>query len=1335
MSESVTSLSQLERDLRLVMGSDRFRLRRRLRNIQDAKRAKKPFDRNLSRLQKEVARSLKQRQDRAGAVPKIEYDPELPITASRDEIAQAIKNHQVIVVCGETGSGKSTQLPKICLDIGRGIDGMIGHTQPRRIAARSVSARIAEELNSPLGENVGYKIRFTDTTKPSTYIKLMTDGILLAETQHDRFLNAYDTIIIDEAHERSLNIDFLLGYIKRLLPKRRDLRLIITSATIDAKRFSEHFETAAGPAPVLEVSGRTYPVETRYRPMISEEDDGSEPDPMQCLKAAVDELARENPVGDLLIFLPTERDIREAAQTLRGHKIPGDSPGRMTEILPLYGRLSTKEQNRVFQTSKWRRIVMATNVAESSLTVPGIRYVIDTGTARISRYSARSQVQRLPIEPISQASANQRKGRCGRIGPGICIRLYSQDDFESRDEFTPPEIQRTNLASVILQTTALNLGNLEDFPFLDPPKSTTIRDGYKTLFELGAMDEKEQLTEIGRQLSRLPVDPRIGRMVLAGETESCLHEVLIIASALELQDPRERPIEKQQAADAAHEKFRHEESDFLSYLKLWEFYHKLRGDVSRSRLRKACQQHFLSYNRLREWSDIYHQLLQLVEDAGFKTHKKTPKASVGRKPQDSSHPDHSKEEYALLTEPIHRALLTGLLSNIAFRAETYEYTGAGGTKFHLWPGSGIFEKKPKWVLAAELVETSRRYLRTVAKLNPNWIEPLAGHLIKKTHSEPHWSAETGSVMAFEKVSLFGLVIVPRRKVRYGSIDTAKSRELFLWHGLVEGDIEETMARRIDFFEHNQKLLEEVNAMEAKSRNRDLLMGEESRFDFYDRRIPAEVCDVRSLEKWWKEIKRTEPRLLLMSKSDLLQAGSEDLTDEDFPNALTIDRMQLPLEYHLNPGSDYDGITLVVPQAGVNQLDPRRLGWLVPGLLEEKIVALIKSLPKDLRRSFVPAPDTAKEVLRVLRFGQGDMTAEVAGILSRLAGEPIPATAFDQTRLPSHLRMNVKIVDEAGEKIAAGRDLGELRGQLGSKASASFAEMDDHTWNRPDLTEWNFGDLPAEVELNRGGVLLKGYPTLVDHGESVSLQLADTPQKAAALIRPGVRRLFILKFRKHLKTQVDYLPSLNQLLLPAATLPGGIDGFREQLSKRIAERAVFLDDKIPRTQKAFEKLLSAGKNRISTGVQDVIKLAQPLMEHYHAIQVPLEGKCAAAYQSAYDDLYEQLFYLMEENFFADAPWAWLWQYPRYLRAMKFRLDKLSEGGVTRDRENQAIIAPFWKRYLERAESHREREIYDPHLTHYRYMVEEFRVSLFAQKLGTGITVSEKRLAEQWKNVGT
>ncbi len=749
MSTSPPSLRELERLIPQTLAADRHRLRRRARSIQQALKQKKPCDRNLARLADEIGRSVELRQKRLDGKPAVTFDGSLPINESHVEIKQAIAKHQVVVVCGETGSGKSTQLPKICLEMGRGIDGMIGHTQPRRIAARSVAARVAEELHCAVGQEVGFKIRFTDATNPRTYVKLMTDGILLAETQGDSFLNQYDTIIIDEAHERSMNIDFLLGYVKRLLPKRPELRLIITSATIDATRFSEHFATAAGPAPVIEVSGRTYPVEVRYRPLAGE-DDGDEADLQRGVSDAVEELTAAGE-GDILVFMPTERDIRETAQALRGRQISGSRMGKGIEILPLYGRLSTAEQNRVFQSHAQRRIVIATNVAESSLTVPGIHSVIDAGTARINRYSARSKVQRLPIEPISRASADQRKGRCGRLGPGICIRLYSEQDYLTRDEYTPPEIQRTNLAAVILQTVALKLGPIEEFPFLDPPKPIAIREGYKTLFELGAIDERDQLTDIGRKLSRLPVDPRVGRMVLAAQEENCLREVLIIAAALELQDPRERPVDKQQAADEAHEQFVHEESDFLSYLKLWDFYERLKADLSRNRLRKACQQNFLSYNRLREWQEIHRQLLRIVEQQKLKQQPR-------------------RDDY----DAIHRALLTGLLSGLAFRSDTYEYTGAGGQKLHLWPGSGAFEKKPKWIVAAELVETGKRYARTVARVSPNWIEPLAEHLVTRAYSEPHWVAESGSAMVFEKVSLFGLPIIPRRRIPYGRVDAVKA---------------------------------------------------------------------------------------------------------------------------------------------------------------------------------------------------------------------------------------------------------------------------------------------------------------------------------------------------------------------------------------------------------------------------------------------------------------------------------------------------------------------------------------------------------------------------------
>ncbi|MDZ4778759.1 MAG: ATP-dependent RNA helicase HrpA, partial [Planctomycetia bacterium] len=952
----MSSLADRSAEIANAMLADQFRLRRRWEALRERAKRGEGADDGLAKWVADLERSVARRQARAERVPSVQYDDALPISAKREEIAAAIREHQVVILCGETGSGKSTQLPKICLELGRGVAGWIGHTQPRRIAARSVASRIAQELNSPLGRDVGFKIRFTDSTSPETYIKLMTDGILLAESQHDRFLEQYDTLIIDEAHERSLNIDFLLGCLHRLLPKRRDLKLIITSATIDTARFAEHFASSRGPAPVVEVSGRTYPVDVRYRPMV-DDDAQDDPDWMRAVLDAVDELL-ELPPGDILLFMPTERDIHEIAKALRGRLL--HSAGKQTtEILPLYARLSGKEQDRVFQPHSGRRIVIATNVAESSLTVPGVRYVIDPGVARISRYAPRSRMQRLPIEPISRASADQRKGRCGRIGPGVCIRLFSEEDYQSREQFTAPEIQRTNLASVILQTLALNLGDIEEFPFLDPPKVGVVRDGYHTLFELGAIDAENRLTSLGRQLARLPVDPRIARMIVAGHAEGCLNELLVIAAALETQDPRERPMEKQQSADEAHAKFANADSDFLSYLAIWDFFHQLKHTLSGSQLRKACHTNFLSYNRMREWIDVHQQLLRLTGDAGMKS---------GPRRDDSA--------------AIHRSLLSGLLANSGFRADEGEFTMAGGVKFQLWPGSGLRASKPKWLVAAELVETNRRYLRCAARINPTWLETLAAHLVTRTYHDPHWSRESGAVMCYEKVTLWGLPIVPRRSARYSVVNAAWSREMFIRSALVEGDWETQAPTLI----HNRVLLEELQAQQAKLRKRDLLKSEEEQFEYYDHRIPADVTDGQRFIKWLREAERAQPKLLWMTKEDLLRPAAMEVADADFPTSLEIDGVSLPLEYHLEPGSAQDGITLTVPREAVGQIDPHRLGWLVPGLAPDKIVALIKSLPKDLRRALVPAPDMAKRVVAELKFGQGAFLNEVAALLSRFGGQ-------------------------------------------------------------------------------------------------------------------------------------------------------------------------------------------------------------------------------------------------------------------------------------------------------------------------------------------------------------
>lgn len=1369
MTTTPVNFSDLEQRLSRVMQRDTFRLRRLYDNIRRAAKDGKPFDRNLRRLEEQLTRSHDQYTRRAERVPQITYPDDLPISGRRNDIEAALRDHQVIVVCGETGSGKSTQLPKMCLELGRGITGMIGHTQPRRIAARSVAARVAEELQSPPGRDVGFKIRFTDETGPETYIKLMTDGILLAETQGDRFLDAYDTLIIDEAHERSLNIDFLLGYIKRLLPQRRDLKLIITSATIDAERFAEHFsDDGKQTVPILTVEGRTYPVEVRYRPLVDEDEgkakDGEssarkrEPDPLDYLAAAVDELAAEPVIGDILIFLPTERDIRDAAKRLRGHSILGDSANRQTEILPLYGRLSTQEQNRVFQKHPWRRIVLATNVAESSLTVPHVRYVIDTGTARISRYSARSQVQRLPIEAVSQASANQRSGRCGRIGPGVCLRLYSETDFNAREEFTPPEILRTNLASAILQTAALNLGLLADFPFIDPPKPTTVRDGYKTLFELGAITEDDALTEVGRKLSRLPTDPRIGRMLLAAVEEQVLPETLVIASALESQDPRERPLEHQQAADAAHVQFADEQSDFVSLLKVWDFYHKLKRDISRSKLKLACKQNFLNYNRLREWTEIHQQLRRQVEEVHIerlagrsrdgKNSSKRNSRNRNKQRGGTTQPEASAKDLfrapggvdhlaeALIENPqrldaVHRVLLTGLLSNVAYRGDTNEYTGSGGTKFLLWPGSGLAKQKPKWLMAAELVETSNRYLRMVARIKPEWIEPAAEHLVKRTYSEPHWSADNGSAMAFEKVTLFGLTIVPRRQVRYGRIEPKISREMFLRHALVENDWQS----KFDFFSHNQQLLTDVEALQSKSRRGDLLLTEDERLDFFDQRVPAEVVDGPTFNKWYKAEQQQQPRLLFLTQADLLRPDAAGVDEAEFPNAIAVGRMRLPLDYHLEPGAAQDGITLRVPKAGVNQLDPRRLGWLVPGLLQEKIVALIKTLPKNHRRLFVPAPDTAKDVLKAIGFGEGDFLRKVAAVLSKIADEPISPSAFDESRLPPHLRMNVQVVDDDGKQLAVGRDLQKIRREVGADAAEAFSAVDDSVWNRDGLTDWAFGDIPAHVDIRSGGVTLRGYPTLLDKGETVSLRLADNAAHAARQLKSGLRRLFALQVKRQLKQQVDYLPGIGQLQMIAMTMPTGSQ-LRADLLDLVADRA-FWGDKPPaiRTQQDYNERLKFARNQITVAVQDVGAVVTPIFNAYRGVAAAVDEPRPESLGSVTSDLRLQLQHLVPAGFLLSTPWPWLKQIPRYFQGIHARLQKLSPQQVSKERQLQQQVEPYWRAYLVRKQAHDQRQVYDPHLTLFRWMIEEFRISIFCQRLGTAMPISTKRLNEQWAKVSS
>ena len=1282
------------------MQVDLFRLRRDLRQIQQATGRGKPIDERLKRWQARLDDSIARRAVRQRSVPEIEYPPELPISAKTAEIGRLIQQRQVVIVCGETGSGKSTQLPKICLEHGFGVKGIIGHTQPRRLAARSVASRVAEELSSSVGERVGFKIRFSDQTKPHTLVKLMTDGVLLAETRSDRFLDAYDVIIVDEAHERSLNIAFLLGYLRRILVKRPDLRLIITSATIDADRFAEHFTDESGPAPIQEISGRGYPVDIRYRPLEEDANNGQR-DMFAGIVDAVRELSNEDP-GDCLVFLPTERDIRIAAKKLRGDKIRGRD-GRGLEILPLYARLSNAEQNKIFSPGKQQRIVLSTNVAESSLTVPRIRYVIDTGTVRISRYAPRSKVQRLPIEAISKASANQRAGRCGRIGPGICVRLYDREDFENRPDFTTPEIRRTNLAAVILQTQAHNLGAIDQFPFLDPPRPEAIRDGYRTLHEIAAVDDLRELTEIGHRLAKWPVDPRMGRMVLEADQAGCLSDVLIIAAALEIQDPRERPVEKQQAADQQHERFADEQSDFLSLLKLWDWFHGLKEQVSRSRLRKACVQHFVSYNRMLEWQDIHRQLLRLVQESGMKTYKRC-------------------NDY----DNIHRSLMAGLLSGIAQLTGPHEYTGAGGLKFNIWPGSNLFSIEPKWIIAGEIVETSKRFGRTVARINPDWIEPLAGHLVKRNYSDPHWHEKSERCMAFERVTLFGIPIVQRRRVPYNDIDPGVCRQQLIEHGLVQRKLK-TDAK---FQWENEHLLDHIATLGDKARQRDYVLDDYTVFRFYNDRLPQEVIDGRALKQYVRKNKSEAAKRLTMTIEDLIDTETP-ISGDAFPDSLDVGGMQLPLEYRFEPGDEDDGVTAIVPQEGLHQAASERLSWLVPGMLEQRIVGLIKSLPKRLRRNLGTATDVAKDVATSVEFGAGDFHHVIAAALSQQAQTTISASDFRQDKLANHFMLNIRVVDEDGNEVARGRDADKLIRNAGIAQPNAEVAIDDAAWTRDGINSWDFDELPTQVQIQRGSIAVPGYPMLVDQGEAVSLRLGRSEETAEEASRLGLTRLYVIQERKEIRSQVRWLPEIDNLKILASGLLSA-DELQIQLIDLIARRA-FVDDRpLPRTTEEFEARLQNRIEAIGVATQDVVKILPALIKAYHQVAIGVEELKGKVYSDAKKDIEAQLEELLGERFLTTTPWLWLKQFPRYLQGIVARIEKLSSIGK-RDEDFAAEIQHYWQQYAGRYALDKASSIIDPELITYRWMIEEYRVSLYAQKLGTYLKVSPQRMEKQWDKV--
>ena len=1285
------------------MLADRHRFKRRLRGLK--KRAAKDADytQGVVKLRQQISSSQQRLEQRRECLPQPSFPSELPISQRLEEIKDLIEAHQVVILCGETGSGKSTQLPKICLSLGRGVAGYIGHTQPRRMAARSLAARVAAELDSRTGEHAGYKVRFSDHVGPRTHIKLMTDGILLAEIQQDPYLNQYDTLIIDEAHERSLNIDFILGYLRQLLPKRPDLKLIVTSATIDPQRFAEHFHQA----PIIEVSGRTYPVEVRYCPQ-TEEPENERDDPMQrAIVDAVDELSLKDH-GDILVFLSGEREIRETAENLRKHKL------NATELVPLYARLSVAEQSRVFKPHSSRRIVLATNVAETSLTVPGIRYVIDTGFARISRYSHRSKVQRLPIERVSQASADQRKGRCGRVSAGICIRLYSEEDFADRHPFTEPEIQRTNLASVILQMKLLGLGDIGDFPFIDPPDNRLIKDGYRVLEEIGAVDGDRRVTRLGRQLSRLPVDPRIGRMLLAAAHHHCLTEVLVIAAALSVQDPRDRPVEKQQQADEAHARHRHEQSDFMSYLSLWKEVEEQRRHLSKRKFHVWSKQRFLSWNRLQEWHDIHAQLRGQMHEMGYR---------------------ESKTEAGY--EEIHLALLSGLLSHIGFKSKSSDYLGARNSRFFLYPGSGLFKKQPKWVMSAELVETSKLYARTVAQIQPEWIEKSAGHLLKRNYSEPHWEKKRGQVAGYEKVTLFGITLVPRRKINFSPIDPVVAREIFIRSALVDGDFH----TRAPFWRHNQELIAAVRDLEAKSRRRDILVDEERIFSFYEQRLAEGISTTPAFEKWLRSQSGEYPKLLYMREADLMRDEAQQVSSEQFPDSLDLNGMRLPLEYHFEPGTKADGVTLVVPQDVLNQVSAARLQWLVPGLLREHVITLIRGLPKSLRRSFVPVPDYADACLSGLQASDRPLVQILGERLKQLSGVHIPESAWTDCEVPPHLQMRLRVVDQTGKCLETSRDLQGLKKRHATQDRARHRQLSSPELERTDIKTWDFPPLPRQLAVEQGGIRLQGYPAIVDEGDSVSIRLLDAEFNASYTHKAGVRRLLMLRMPKETRYLRKNLPGLDRMRLLYAKVPAAPKGVGSSPYKDLEDELIsqvfdqtFLNDRPEiRDADGFESRYASCKSQLITVANGLCENLLAIFEEYHRVRTGISSIHQVNWMKSVMDMQSHLDRLVYQGFLQRVPQIQLQEYPRYLKGLGKRVEKLAHAAA-RDQQRMREMADLQQKWLQWESQCRADGRTDERVEEIRWGLEELRVSLFAQELGTRYPISVKRLEKRSRELG-
>ncbi|MEW1689947.1 ATP-dependent RNA helicase HrpA [Streptomyces sp. NPDC091265] len=1301
-----TSFADLQSQLGQLSLRDAHRLGRRL---EGARRIRKPEAQQgvLDEIAAQATKAAGRLALRAGRLPALTYPEQLPVSQKKDEILEAIRDHQVVIVAGETGSGKTTQIPKICMELGRGVRGMIGHTQPRRIAARTVAERIAEELKTPLGEAVGWKVRFTDqVNQDATFVKLMTDGILLAEIQTDRELLAYDTIIIDEAHERSLNIDFLLGYLARLLPKRPDLKVVITSATIDPERFARHF----GEAPIVEVSGRTYPVDVRYRPLLEEDSEDSDRDQITAICDAVDELQSEGP-GDVLVFLSGEREIRDTADALGKRNL------RHTEVLPLYARLSHAEQHRVFQRHTGRRVVLATNVAETSLTVPGIKYVIDPGNARISRYSHRTKVQRLPIERISQASANQRKGRCGRTSDGICIRLYSEDDFLSRPEFTDPEILRTNLASVILQMTAAGLGDIEKFPFIDPPDHRNIRDGVQLLQELGALDPEEKdpkkrLTPLGRQLSQLPVDPRLARMVIEADRNGCVREVMVIAAALSIQDPRERPSEKQTQADQQHARFKDETSDFLAFLNLWRYVREQQKERGSSSFRRMCKQEYLNFLRIREWQDIYAQLRTVAKQMGLDVEESSTGAAA---------PEQS----------VHTSLLAGLLSHIGLKdTEKNEYLGARSAKFAIFPGSALFKKQPRFVMSAELVETSRLWARVNARVEPEWIEPLAAHLLKRTYSEPHWEKDQAAVMAYERVTLYGVPIVAQRKINFGRIDQETSRDLFIRNALVEGD----WRTHHQFFHDNRKLLGEVEELEHRARRRDILVDDETLFDFYDQRIPEHVVSGAHFDSWWKHKRRDEPDALDFERSMLINEKAGTVTKDDYPDSWRQGKLKFRVTYQFEPGADADGVTVHIPLQVLNQVTSEGFDWQIPGLREEVVTELIRSLPKPIRRHYVPAPNYADKFLDRAVPLQEPLPFTLARELQRMVGVPVTAADFDLTRIPDHLKITFRIVDERRRKVAEDKDLEALKVQLRpkarqalSKAAAETAGPSGESIERSGLTDWKIGTLDRVFETRRAGQPVKAYPALVDQGETVAVRLFDTEAEQQQAMWRGTRKLILLNIPVNpAKFASDKLTNQQKLAL-SRNPHGSIQALFDDCATAAADRLIAAHGGPAWDEASFRKLYDKVRADLVDLTVRTIGQVQQILAAWQACERRLKATNSLVLINNVTDAREHLARLVPPGFVTATGLRRLPDLMRYLVAEDRRLQQMPTN-VQRDTTRMEKVHEMQDEYAWLLEQLPQGRPVPQEVLDIRWMLEELRVSYFAHALGTAFPVSDKRIVK-------